>query len=361
MAISPSASIQDTLPVVGHTTAELEQLCLRLGEPLFRGRQIAHWVYCRAALQFDEMTDLPEHLRERLAGRYHIGLPHIVRTVAAADGTEKFLLQLADAERVETVYLPYADRVSLCISTQVGCPAGCVFCATGQTGWARNMTAGEIVGQVLMVQRHRPQRRISHVVLMGMGEPLFNYDAVVKALRLMIQEVGISPRRITLSTVGVPENIRKLAREGLPITLALSLHAPDDALRARMIPTGRKWKLREILDACRDYVRVTHRDPTFEYLLLAGVNDHPWQAEALAHLLGDLPGNVNLIPYNPVATQEDFRRPSPQRIAAFREVLERAGRVTTQRKERGSRIAAACGQLRRESGNAGAVGATAAA
>lgn len=361
VAISPSASIQSTKPVVGLTAEELEQICLFSGEPAFRGRQIARWVYRRGAAQFAEMTDLPVSLRARLAGEYEIGLPDVIRTVADPDGTEKFLLRLRDGDCVEAVYLPYPDRVSLCISTQVGCPAGCVFCATGHSGLARNMTAGEIAGQLLAVQRLRPERRISHVVMMGMGEPLLNYDAVVKALRLLAREVGISPRRITVSTVGVPQGIRMLARENLPVTLAVSLHAPDDELRARLIPTGRKWKLGEILQACREYVEITRRNLTFEYLLLEGVNDHPAQAKALAQLLGDLPGNVNLIPYNRVEVQEEFRRPSPERIAAFRRVLEEAGRPTTQRKERGSRIAAACGQLRRQTIGAGRLSRTAAA
>ncbi len=361
MAISANTSIHSDKALIGRTTAELEQICLGLGERAFRGRQLARWVYRRAAGNLAEMSDLPLAIRQRLGTQHEVGLPSIARVLTARDGTEKFLLQLADGEHVETVYLPYADRVSVCISTQVGCPAGCVFCATGQSGWARNMTAGEIVGQILAVQRERPARRISHVVLMGMGEPLFNYDEVVKAVRLLIHEVGISPRRITLSTVGVPEGIRKLAREDLPITLAISLHAPDDDLRAKLIPTARKWKLAEILAACREYVEVTRRNPTFEYLLLEGVNDHPRHAHALAQVLGDLPGNVNLIPYNPVAAQEHFRRPNSRRIAAFREILQTAGRITTQRMERGLRIAAACGQLRRVSVGAGPWCATTAA
>lgn len=338
-------------PLVGQTTKELETLAQEAGQPVYRGRQIASWVYKRGAETVAEMSDLPRDLRERLNRTHIVGLPEVAHRDRAPDETIKYLMEMADGQRVESVTLPYADRVSVCLSTQVGCPAGCAFCATAQGGLARNLTAGEIVGQFLRMQKES-ERRISHAVYMGMGEPLWNYEAVVRSLRLLGEEVGVSLRNLTVSTVGVVPGILALAKENLPITLALSLHAPDDDLRARLIPTGRKWKIDEILDACAEYARSTHRNLTFEYLLLGGVNDSAEQARALAALLDArrLPGNVNLIPFNYVETPQGFRRPEKARIAQFREELERAGRVTTQRMTRGHAISAACGQLRRAVG-----------
>ncbi len=275
-------------------------------------------------------------------------MPDTVHRDAAEDGTVKYLLRNNDSLTVESVYLPYSDRVSACLSSQVGCAAGCTFCATAQGGLARNLSAGEIVGQYLRMQWDS-DRRISHVVFMGMGEPLWNYDAVVKSIRILGDEIGLSYRHITVSTVGVAPGIRALAAEKMPITLALSLHAPDDETRQRMIPTARKWKLEEILNACSEYTARTQRNLTFEYLLIGGVNDSIEQAAALAALLNKhrLPGNVNLIPFNYVETSQGFRRPSRESITAFRAELERFGRITTQRMTRGHSVSAACGQLRR--------------
>lgn len=339
------------LTLIGSTTTELEALVQEAGQPAYRGRQLASWLYQRGATDLDAMTDLPRALRIRLAETYLFGMPEIAHKDVAQDETIKYLLRMSDGQTVESVYLPYPDRVSVCLSTQVGCPAGCAFCATAQGGLARNLTAGEIVGQFLRMQSESA-RRISHVVYMGMGEPLWNYDAVVKSLRLLGNEAGLSFRNLTVSTVGVVPGIRALAKENLPITLALSLHAPDDALRATLIPTARKWKLEEILDACREYAAGTHRNLTFEYLLLGGVNDSPEQARALAALLkaNKLPGNVNLIPFNYVETPQGFRRPTRESISRFRAELEKAGRVATQRMTRGHAISAACGQLRRTAG-----------
>src|SRR5579862_6835440 len=296
-------------PLIGLTTNELTEVAREAGEPAYRGKQLAAWIYQRGAATLAAMTDLPLTLRDRLAATHEVGLPEAAHQDVSEDETIKYLMRLADGFTVESVYLPYAERVSVCLSTQVGCPAGCTFCATAQGGLARNLTAGEIVGQFLRMQAER-ERRISHAVFMGMGEPLFNYDATVKSLRLLGEEVGVSLRNLTVSTVGVVPGIRALAREDLPITLALSLHAPDDELRARLIPTARKWKLDEILDACAEYVQSTHRNLTFEYLLIGGVNDSPEQARALATLLKvrKLPGNVNLIPFNYVETPEGFQR-----------------------------------------------------
>lgn len=293
------------------------------------------------------MTDLPKALRAGLQAAYSVGRSDVAHRSSASDGTVKYLLRLADGETIETVYLPYPDRVSVCVSSQVGCPAGCVFCATARGGLARNLAAGEIVDQVLTLAAEHPNRRISHAVFMGMGEPLFNVDNVVRALNLLMDEVGMSGRHLTVSTVGVPDGIRRLAVDAPTVTLALSLHAPDDELRGRLVPTARKWPLAEILGACAEHFDQTRRNLTFEYILLRNVNDSPEQARQLARVLGDLPGNVNLIPFNAVSAATGLARPETGRIAAFREVLEAAGRPTTQRMARGNDIDAACGQLKR--------------
>jgi 23S rRNA (adenine2503-C2)-methyltransferase len=336
-------------PLIGLTTQELEALAQELGQPAYRGRQMATWLYRRNAATLDDMTDLPRDLRARLADGHTVGLPTVTHKDVSPDETVKYLMQQADGLTIESVYLPYPERVSVCLSTQVGCPAGCTFCATAQGGLARNLTAGEIVGQFLRMQTDSA-RRISHAVYMGMGEPLWNYEAVIKSLRLLGSEVGVSLRNLTVSTVGVVPGIRALTQEDLPITLALSLHAPNDDLRAQLIPTARKWKLEEILDACAEYARTTHRNLTFEYLLIGGVNDAPEHARELAALLKkkQLPGNVNLIPFNYVETPQGFRRPTRESVTRFRAELEQAGRVATQRMTRGHAIAAACGQLRRQ-------------
>ncbi len=336
------------IPLIGKTTKELETLVLEAGQPAYRGKQLAAWIYQRGAKSFDEMTDLSRELRASLAETYVIGLPRAAHQERAEDETVKYLMEMTDAKTIESVLLPYPERVSVCLSSQIGCAAGCTFCATAQGGLARNLTAGEIVGQLLKMQSEC-DRRISHAVYMGMGEPLWNYDEVVKSLRLLGNEVGMSFRNLTVSTVGVVPGILALAKEDLPITLALSLHAPDDELRKSLIPTGRKWKIEEILDACAEYSANTRRNLTFEYLLIGGLNDKPEHARALASLLKEknLPGNVNLIPFNYVETSQGFKRPTRQSVTKFREELEKAGRIATQRMTRGHAISAACGQLRR--------------
>lgn len=335
-------------PLIGLTTTELEALLKEVGQPAYRGKQIATWIYRRGAESFDAMSDLPRDLRERLAETHCVGLPTVSHKDTSSDGTIKYLMKQADGLTIESVYLPYPDRVSVCLSTQIGCAAGCTFCATAQGGLARNLTVGEIIGQFVKMQAEST-RRISHAVYMGMGEPLWNYENVIKSLRLLGNEVGISLRNLTVSTVGVVPGIRQLAHEDLPVTLALSMHAPNDELRAQLIPTARKWKLEEILDACNEYVRNTHRDLTFEYLLIGGVNDRPEHARELGALLKakKLPGNVNLIPFNYVDTPQGFQRPTRESVTRFREELEKMGRVATQRMTRGQTISAACGQLRR--------------
>jgi 23S rRNA (adenine2503-C2)-methyltransferase len=253
------------------------------------------------------------------------------------------------------VVLPYEDRTSVCISSQAGCPVGCVFCATATMGFARNLTAGEMVDQVLTARENAPEpdaapgetarARLSHVVVMGMGEPLLNYDNLVRAFRLLHEEVGLSYRHLTVSTAGYVPGILRLAEEGLPVTLALSLHAPNDPLRAELIPMSRKWGVREVMDAVREYTENTGRRVTLEYLLLAGVNDEELHARELGELARGTINHVNLIPWNPADSFTRFEAPSRERVRRFRAVLEQYGVTVTQRVERGQDIAAACGQL----------------
>jgi len=355
--------------LLGLSTDELCSLVQEHGAPAYRGKQIAEWVYQRGARTFEEMTNIPEKLRSDLSKEYAVGRAETVAVQRSRDGTLKLLLELAAANKlkvknqtpkvqvksqklgttegfgdmVETVGLPYADRFSCCLSTQVGCPVGCVFCATGLGGFSRNLTAGEIVDQVLAVQE-AARTRVDHVVFMGMGEPLLNYEATVKAMRLLNSELGIAMRHLTVSTVGFVPGIRRLAEEKMQVTLAVSLHAPTDDLRRQLIP-GMKWCLADIIDACREYLQQTGRRVTFEYCLLDGVNDGTAQAQELARLLRGMNCHVNLIPYNPVPGLSSYKRPRKS-IRAFREVLEGAGIQVTQRVQRGPDIDAACGQLK---------------
>lgn len=313
-----------------------------------RGKQLAAWIYRKGAESFEEMTDLPVSLRKELESRTVINSVRSVVSQKSNDGVIKLLVESGgDNQRFECVLLPYENRVSCCLSTQVGCAMGCAFCATGLGGYDRNLTAGEIVGQYLLLQKLSSQR-ISHVVYMGMGEPLHNYDAVLKSLRLFHQEVGLSYRHITVSTVGLVPQILRLAKERLPIHLAISLHSPFDSVRGQIMPVAKRWSVQELLGACREYVSATKRKITFEYLLLEGINDTVEQAEALSELVRGIPCFVNLIPFNYVETESGFRRPSPERIKRFRMTLERRGVAVTQRVERGQDIAAACGQLKGE-------------
>jgi 23S rRNA (adenine2503-C2)-methyltransferase len=334
--------------LVGMDGRELEALARELGEPAYRGRQLAQWLYRRGARQFDQMTDLPTGLRARLAEVAVVGRADLVTAQRSKDGATKLLLEEPDARRIETVLLPYEARTSVCISSQVGCPVGCVFCATATMGFARNVTAGEMVDQVLAAQqeaREAGRERITHVVVMGMGEPLLNMDALLKAIGLLNEEVGIAMRHITVSTAGYVPGIRRLAEKNLQITLALSLHAPNDTLRAELIPLAKKYPLAETMAAIRDYTTHTGRRVTLEYLLLAGVNDSEPLALELAHLVRGMITHVNLIPWNPADSFSQFAAPSAVRVRAFRRALERHGLTVTQRMERGQDISAACGQL----------------
>ncbi|HEY0074228.1 MAG TPA: 23S rRNA (adenine(2503)-C(2))-methyltransferase RlmN [Abditibacteriaceae bacterium] len=346
--------------LLGQNTTELENLLRDMGEGAFRGRQIAEWIYRRGATSFAEMTNLSRDLRARLETEHEITFPPIAARHDSADGSTKLLLQMKDAERIETVRLPYPDRLSVCVSSQAGCAMACVFCATGLGGFRRNLTTAEIIAQPMLAMREsaasiqnsqfKIQNSPTHIVFMGMGEPLLNFNNVLKAVQLMHNEMGIPMRHITVSTVGILPGIEKLAAQKLQLTLAVSLHAPDDALRHRLIPTSHKTRVRDIIEAARSYARQTGRRVTFEYVLLGGVNDQITHARHLAHLCKGWPCHVNLIPWNPVAGAkfegQAFDAPTPESLRQFRGTLENAGIAVTQRVQRGADVAAACGQLR---------------
>ncbi|MCA1997036.1 MAG: 23S rRNA (adenine(2503)-C(2))-methyltransferase RlmN [Armatimonadetes bacterium] len=331
--------------LVGLTTAEIAQAALAgRDDARWRAKQIAHWIYRKGATDFSAMLDLPAALRQELAGRFRVQPLEVADHRVSKDGTQKLLAHSGDGEVFEAVVFPTRERVSCCLSSQVGCPMGCRFCATGLGGYDRDLTAGEIVAEYLALQR-LVDRRISHVVFMGMGEPLLNYANVLKAIRLLHEEVGLSYRHITVSTVGIVPRIDQLADEGLPIHLALSLHSPFDEVRSSLMPVNQKWKVSEVLSALRRYVAATGRKATVEYLLLDGITDTPDQAEELARLVRGMPCVVNLIPFNHVDTEQGFARPRREAVREFRRRLEAAGVNVTQRVERGHDIAAACGQL----------------
>lgn len=331
-------------PLIGKTTAELEQLALACGEKAFRGRQLSGWIYHKAARSLAEMNDLPKAFRIALAESHTVTPLELAAHKHSLDGVDKLLVHNGDGQVYECVLLPYAKRVSCCLSSQVGCPMGCTFCATGMGGFDRNLTHGEIVAQYLWLQS-LTDRRISHVVYMGMGEPLLNFDNVVRSLELFHSEIGLSYRHLTVSTVGLVPQIRELAKLKLAIHLALSLHSPIDAVRSRLMPVNNKWDVAETWAAMKEYHAATGRKVTVEYLLIDGVNDTPDQASALAKLVQGTPSVVNLIPFNWVDTGNGFSRPGKDRVRSFRTALESAGVNVTQRVERGHDIAAACGQL----------------
>ena len=349
----------------GATVDELEAFLTTLGEPGYRGRQLARWIYRSPAASFAEMTDLPGPLRTRLVEHAHLTRLAPLTAVRADGGdTVKYLVGLADGATVETVFMRYEDgRRSVCLSTQVGCGMGCTFCATGLAGLTRNLTTAEIVDQVLLVERAQGER-VTNVVFMGMGEPLANYEATLRALRCLNAPwgLGIGMRHLTVSTVGLVPQIRRLAQERLQLTLAVSLHAPDDALRTRLVPINARWPLADLLAASADYVRTAGRRVSFEYVLLEGVNDRREQAAELGERLAGAARaieatpaaswHVNLIPWNPVYGMQ-YRRPARARVDAFVHELERRGVPATARLERGVEIDAACGQLQRTRGLAG--------
>ncbi len=324
-----------------------------LGAPAFRAKQLFAWLHRRGVTRVDEMTDLPADLRQTLSTHFHLTAHSMLERATAADGTTRYLFGLADGQTIESVYIPEATRATLCVSSQVGCPFGCTFCATGQSGFTRNLTAAEIVDQVYRVQAELPEgRRITNVVYMGMGEPLANYDAVIRSVRLLIHPLGLdlAQRRITLSTVGIVPGIERLAQEGLQVNLAISLHAPTQADRVKLVPIARKYDLDSLMAATRRYVQTTGRKVTFEYTVVPGSNDREADAEALAALVRRLQSLVNVIPLNPAEGQPAGMRLHPQELRAraeqFAEMLRRRRVEVAVRASRGGEVTGACGQLR---------------
>jgi 23S rRNA (adenine2503-C2)-methyltransferase len=361
--------IQQKTDLLTLTLPELQQWLKERGEAAFRAKQIYHWLYKQLVSDFVAMTNLPRSLRDRLEEEASIG-PMIIRSEQHSkdDRTRKILLELADGKLVESVlmlYPPHGEsnaRATVCVSSQAGCAFGCTFCATGQMGFDRHLSAGEIVAQVLYFARElrnapwtavglpgsTPIDHITNIVLMGMGEPLHNYTNVLQALHILNSPDGfnLGARHMTISTVGLAPAIRKLSQEPVQVNLAISLHAPTDELRAQTMPINRKYPLSELFAAIQDYIAVTRRQVTFEYVLLSGVNDTPTHAQQLADLLTPLRqfAHVNCIPVN--TTSADYKTPGPDAIRAFRDLLFERGISNSVRAERGDDIAAACGQLR---------------
>lgn len=332
------------------STEELAAHLTAMGQPAFRAKQIRQWLDA-GVTDFMEMSNLPLGLRENLAAIYRIpGVTVVRKLVSQIDGTIKYLFQLEDGETVESVLMQYKHGYSQCLSTQVGCRMGCTFCATGMGGLVRNLTAAEIYAQIEAAQKDAGVR-VSSVVLMGMGEPLDNYDQVVHFLRMLGEEGGvhIGMRHISLSTCGLVPGIRRLAEEQIPLTLSISLHAPNDTVRSKTMPVNRRWPIEELLEACRDYIRATGRRISFEYAMIDGVNDSDACAEELAARLRGMLCHINLIPVNAVAGKAQ-RRSTRQRIQAFMDILQKQGLTVTVRRTLGSDINASCGQLRRQTG-----------
>ncbi|MHB8454657.1 MAG: 23S rRNA (adenine(2503)-C(2))-methyltransferase RlmN [Acidiferrobacterales bacterium] len=329
----------------------MREFFVGMGEKPFRAAQVLQWIHHYGADNFGVMTNIGQALRNRLAEAAEIAAPEIVLDREAADGTRKWLLRLADGNCIETVFIPEEGRGTLCVSSQVGCTLNCSFCATGHQGFNRNLEAAEIIAQVWVANRAlgrdpRGDRIITNVVMMGMGEPLLNFDNVVAAMRLMLDDMayGLSKRRVTLSTAGVVPAIDRL-RETCAVSLAVSLHAPNDALRDELVPLNRKYPIAVLLDACRRYVSGDgRRRVTFEYVMLAGINDSPAHARELARLLTDVPSKINLIPFNPFP-EGIYQRSDQSTIDRFRDILMNSGLMTVTRRTRGDDIDAACGQL----------------
>jgi 23S rRNA (adenine2503-C2)-methyltransferase len=352
--------------LLGLDPEALEAFCAGLGEKPYRARQLLRWIHQNGVGDFGAMTDISRPLRERLAACASIAAPAVLRDSTAGDGTRKWLLDVGTGNAIETVFIPETHRGTLCISSQAGCALECSFCSTGRQGFNRNLSTAEIIGQLWLASRalrehgaRTPQdaagspgeetavdRPVSNVVMMGMGEPLANFENVVAALKLMLDDFsyGLSRRRVTVSTAGLVPGIDRLRAE-CPVALAVSLHAPNDALRDELVPINRKYPIRELLAACLRYIEKAPRDSVmFEYIMLSGVNDSVAQARELAALVKDVPCKINLIPFNPVEGIP-YERSAAEAIARFRDVLMQAGLIATIRKTRGDDIDAACGQL----------------
>lgn len=353
-AIAPPVAAAPPSPInlFGLDREELRARFAEMGEKPWRADQVMQWIYRRGKDSFDDMSNLSKDLRVRLKDHFVIRTPELVTEQVSQDGTRKWVLRLDGGNAIETVYIPEAERATLCISSQVGCAMDCSFCSTGQQGLNRNMTTAEIIAQVWFAGRtlggdFQNERVISNIVLMGMGEPLANYNAVIPAIRILLDDFGfgLSKRRVTVSTSGLVPFMDRL-HDDVDTALAVSLHAPNDALRDELVPINRKYPIAELLDACRRYVagkdRKTHI--VYEYVMLDGVNDKPEHARQLAKLLGGMPAKVNLIPFNPFPGAP-YQRSKPEVIAAFLKILRDRKVFATTRKTRGDDIDAACGQL----------------
>ncbi|KST68249.1 23S rRNA (adenine(2503)-C(2))-methyltransferase RlmN [Mastigocoleus testarum] len=349
-------------PLLGASLEQLQTWVKEQGQPVYRGKQLHDWIYHKGARSLSEITVFSKQWRAEVAN-IPVGRSALHYRSVASDDTVKYLLRLADGQIVETVGIPSfnkgrtenkrttksrrsksSERLTVCVSTQVGCPMACDFCATGKGGYQRNLERHEIVDQVLTVQEDFGER-VSHIVFMGMGEPLLNMQNVLGAIESLNQDVGIGQRCLTLSTVGIPRRILELAEYKLQVTLAVSLHAPNQSLREQIIPSARPYKIDDLLAECREYVKITGRRVSFEYILLAGVNDLPEHAVELAKRLRGFQSHVNLIPYNPIQ-EVDYKRPSRDRIQAFTQILEQKHIAVSVRYSRGLEADAACGQLR---------------
>jgi 23S rRNA (adenine2503-C2)-methyltransferase len=354
---APAQAADQKRFLVGLSRDELTQLMQEIGEPAFRARQLWHWIYHRGETDFANMTTLAKPFRAALAERFEVGRPSVSVDRESIDGTRKWLLKFSDGQEAEAVHIPEEDRGTLCVSSQVGCTLTCKFCHTGTQRLVRNLSAGEIVGQVLnardaLGEWPSPQdgRLLSNIVMMGMGEPLYNYDNVAKALKIVMDHEGISisKRKITLSTAGVVPMIHK-AGEELGVNLAISLHAVTDELRDKIVPINKKYPIAELMQACRDYPTLNNaRRITFEYVMLKDVNDSPADARGLIKLIKNIPAKVNLIPFNPWPGAP-FERSTNEAISKFAEIVFNAGYASPVRTPRGEDIMAACGQLKSDS------------
>ncbi|ESA32663.1 23s rrna m a-2503 methyltransferase [Leptolyngbya sp. Heron Island J] len=334
---------QSQRPLLGMNQSELTAWVQAQGQPAYRGKQLHQWVYDKGVRSLADITVFPKNWRQAME-KVSIGRSVIHYRSVAADETVKFLLRLDDGQIIETVGMPTEKRLTVCVSSQVGCPMACDFCATGKGGLVRNLATHEIVDQVLTVQAAFEQR-VSNIVFMGMGEPLINAQNVVAAVKCLNHDIGIGQRSITISTVGIPGQIRRLAKHQLQVTLAVSLHGSNQSLRTQLIPSAQQYQLTDLLDECREYVAVTGRRVTFEYILLAGLNDSEVHAAELAQLLRGFQSHVNLIPYNPIS-EVDYQRPSRKRVNQFTNSLKASGIAVSVRYSRGLEKDAACGQLR---------------
>lgn len=330
---------------------EIRKFLRALGESSYRGEQVYHWITCKGALTFEEMINLPKTLRKELDNHFSLSLPEIVEIQFDEEGTTKFALKLEDGEIIETVLIPERDHFTLCVSTQVGCAMGCTFCLTARSGFKRNLEVYEILSQVVLAKRYLKDKGeelpLRNIVFMGMGEPLANYQNIVKALRILEDKRGFnfSRKRLTLSTVGLVEKLYELAKD-FPTALALSLHAPNDELRKKLMPIAKKYSLKDLIQALKAFPRVKNGRHTIEYVLIKDVNDSLIHAEELAKLFKKMPIKINLIPFNP-HPELPYDRPEEEKILSFQKYLLSHGILTTVRKSKGLKISAACGQLRR--------------